>query len=368
MNDLQRMKRQRGALEIVRLQRARSVRRGSNDLARKGSLFRAPRGSGYRFPATPRGPLSRLRAYPVEGSSFLLALAVLFPASLARADTPRHVQVEHVMDLQGDFNQPTEVAVGRQGSVFVLDGTNDRVKVFDKTGRMARVWGGTGDGAGEFRQPVGMYVDERENVYVADTGNQRIQIFDRNGKHERTIDMASLDTRPVEVVVSEGGRRIYVCDAKGHRILCFREDGSLLFARGEYGKQLGQFMFPGAAALDESGNLYVIDILNGRLQIFNREGREPRQIGEWGIQPGQLFRPKGVALAGHSLVYVSDSYTGVVQVWDRQGNYQGILADTQDRLLRLTTPVGLALDAAGRLYVVQMELNTVSVFQPPHQE
>ena len=48
--------------------------------------------------------------------------------------------------VPGDnFNQPTDVAWDAAGNIFVSDGyTNARVAKFDKTGRFAKSWGGTG--------------------------------------------------------------------------------------------------------------------------------------------------------------------------------------------------------------------------------
>jgi DNA-binding beta-propeller fold protein YncE len=86
-------------------------------------------------------------------------------------------------------------------------------------------------------------------------------------------------------------------------------------------------------------------------------------VGDWGVLPGQLFRPKGIAIDKDSAIYVCDSYTGVIQAFDSTGNLLGVLSDEKGVFLRLRTPVGMAFDRKGRLYVVQMELNRVSVFE-----
>jgi len=107
----------------------------------------------------------------------------------------------------------------------------------------------------------------------------------------------------------------------------------------------------------------VVDVLNTRVQVFNKDGSTAGQVGQWGVTPGRLFRPKGVALGPDGTVYVADSYTGVIQAFEPTGTYRGVLADRLGRIMRLTTPVGMAFDRNGRLYVVQMEINKVSVFR-----
>jgi DNA-binding beta-propeller fold protein YncE len=272
--------------------------------------------------------------------------------------------VRHIRDIEGDFNQPTEVVVSNTGQIYVLDGANNKIKIFNRRGAMVRSFGRPGQGPGEFQQPVGMDVDASEHIYVADTGNQRIQVFDRDGGFLRLFDLADRDARPVEVKLGQPADRIYISDTRNHQILCYHQDGTFAFAWGAHGKMLGEFMFPGMADTDAAGNIHVVDILNGRVQIFDATGKNPRQVAGFGIRPGTLFRPKGIVIDHDSRIYVSDSYTGVIQVFAPSGNLHAILSADGTSPLRLTTPLGLAMDTAtDQLYVVQAEANKISVFE-----
>ena len=42
----------------------------------------------------------------------------------------------------GEFNYPTDVALGPEGTLYVADGFNDRIQVFGADGRFLRKWGG----------------------------------------------------------------------------------------------------------------------------------------------------------------------------------------------------------------------------------
>ncbi len=302
----------------------------------------------------------------------VLLSVCLAAVALAVGNTPaqgadkafRYLAVRHIQDISGDFNQPTEVAVSKAGRIYVLDGANNKVKIFNQQGELLLSFGSPGSEAGEFRQPVGLDLDARENIYVADTGNQRIQVFDRHGSYIRMIDLAAEKVRPVEVELSPQGDRLYISDARNHQILCYNLDGSQAFTWGRQGKLPGEFTYPGMADTDVKGNIHVVDILNGRLQIFDQKGENPREVGGFGITPGKLFRPKGIVVDRQSQVYVSDSYTGVIQVFDNKGKLIGILSEDMRKPLRLTTPLGMALDAEkGYLYVVETEENKVSVFE-----
>ena len=82
------------------------------------------------------------------------------------------------------MNQPNDVAFASNGDIYVSDGYgNDRVVVFDKSGKFLRSWGKLGTGPGEFSQPHSIVLDSKDRVYVADRNNARIQVFDAKGKY-----------------------------------------------------------------------------------------------------------------------------------------------------------------------------------------
>ena len=94
------------------------------------------------------------------------------------------------------FNQPTDVAFGRNGEIYVADGYgNSRVVKFDRTGKFIKAWGTYGTGPGEFNLPHSIAVDARGRVYVGDRENRRIQIFDDDGQFLTPVDRRGLSLR-----------------------------------------------------------------------------------------------------------------------------------------------------------------------------
>jgi hypothetical protein len=102
----------------------------------------------------------------------------------------------------GQFNQPNDVVVGPDGSIYVSDGhdgqgmtTNAaieeglkrgataRISKFTPEGRFVKSWGKLGVRHGEFRTPHALMFDGRNRLWVADRGNHRIEIFDQEGKY-----------------------------------------------------------------------------------------------------------------------------------------------------------------------------------------
>ena len=79
------------------------------------------------------------------------------------------------------FNGVCDVAIGRNGDIFVADGhVNARVVKFSKDGKFIKAWGSKGTGHGQFDLPHAIVIDRRGRVLVADRSNNRIQIFDQD--------------------------------------------------------------------------------------------------------------------------------------------------------------------------------------------
>jgi len=88
----------------------------------------------------------------------------------------------------GEFNYPTDVALGSEGTLYVADGYNDRIQEFDRDGTFLRKWGGPfamnifGPFNGWFATVTSVAVDQKGNVFAADFYNHRIQKFSPDGK------------------------------------------------------------------------------------------------------------------------------------------------------------------------------------------
>jgi DNA-binding beta-propeller fold protein YncE len=82
------------------------------------------------------------------------------------------------------FNLPTDVAFASNGDIYVTDGYGSaRVVKFSRDGKYLLQWGTRGTGPGQFMLPHNVVVDSQSRVYVTDRDNQRIEIFDASGKY-----------------------------------------------------------------------------------------------------------------------------------------------------------------------------------------
>ncbi len=108
------------------------------------------------------------------------------------------------------FNQPTDIAIRKDGSFYVSDGyVNSRVALFDRKGTWLYEWGKKGGGESQFSNPHGLAFAPNGDILVADRENSRIQVFDRKGAFKRQWLGAKDRGRVFQVAVDAGGA-IYV--------------------------------------------------------------------------------------------------------------------------------------------------------------
>jgi len=82
----------------------------------------------------------------------------------------------------GEFYQPTNLAFGPDGSLYVSDTLNARVQKLDREGRVLQVIGTLGEEVGGMVRPKGIAVDRAGRLYVADAATDSVQIFDSTGQ------------------------------------------------------------------------------------------------------------------------------------------------------------------------------------------
>jgi sugar lactone lactonase YvrE len=274
--------------------------------------------------------------------------------------------LRHRFDITRDFLQPTDVAVGKDHNIYVMDGVNDRVKVFDEQGGFKFSFGSKGSRASKFNNPVGITTDSSGLVYIADTGNRRIQIFASDGTFKRQVALPpgqnNKPREPVDVAIDESLQQMYVADNDNHQVLVYSNPGGTLLATwGSEGPRVGQFHYPFLIATGSNASVFIVDVLNTRVQVW-RQNKAVKSIGGWGVELGQFYRPKGVCVDNNGLVFVSDSVLGVIQTFNSNGDFNAVLGTEKGEVLKWKTPLGIFVDSRQRLYVVEMLPNRVRVY------
>jgi DNA-binding beta-propeller fold protein YncE len=79
--------------------------------------------------------------------------------------------------------QPTNIALGPNGHLYISDTGNFRVLEVTQEGEIVKSYGaGVGRSPGNFARPKGVAVDREGRVYVVDAAYERVQVFDADGR------------------------------------------------------------------------------------------------------------------------------------------------------------------------------------------
>ncbi len=175
---------------------------------------------------------------------------------------------EHVLTLgqpgvagEGPYtlNRPSDVAIARNGDIFVADGhsgmdTNMRIVKYSRDGTFIKEWGTKGSAPGELNGAHGLAFDSRGRLFVADRENRRVQIFDQDGGF---IDAWTQFGSPSGIFISPDDV-LYVADlSQGIRIGSARDGSLSAHIVAPVPESGGTARVAESVAVDAQGNLYA---------------------------------------------------------------------------------------------------------------
>ena len=194
------------------------------------------------------------------------------------------------------FDRLSSVTVDSNGArVYVVDiggvsSEQHRVRVFDAmSGTHLFDFGKRGREGGEFNLPRDVAVGKDGRLYVVDGGNFRVQIFDAKGGYLQSFGSVGKQmgnfARPKEIAADAEGN-VYVVDSAFGNFQVFNPDGELLLFAGERSERdaPGRYMLPSGIAVDEDGRVYVVDQWFRKVDVFRPYHMKPDD-GFLGMRP-----------------------------------------------------------------------------------
>lgn len=163
----------------------------------------------------------------------------------------------------------------RLGRLYVSDAAGHKVEVFALAdGRhLFTIGGGVGGGEGELLGPQGLAIDGEDRLFVAEGHNARVQVFDADGRFLYTFgargDQPSQFEQPRDLAFDSAGN-LHVVDARKGALLTFTADGRPLLYTGTGGQThlaLG-FGIPTSIHIDATDRIYVADLLTRRFAVW----------------------------------------------------------------------------------------------------
>ena len=308
------------------------------------------------------------------------------------------------------FFRPADVAVGSDGSIFVVDSYNSTIRKIAPSGEVTTLAGVAGmsgvssDGTGadaRFSDPRGVVVDANGDVYVTD-GTRAVRKITPAGVVTTVCGSAgasgSQDGAGVNArfngligIAAGSGGKLFLADSLNHAIRLVSATGvvsTLAGAAPRPGANNGSgsaagFRSPTGVAVDAVGNAYIADSANHVIRMVSPGGVVSTIAGTLGVSgfvdgTGSQARfdyPSGVTLDAEGNIYVADLRNRRVRkigsdrsvttiAGSGSSPASGTTGDGNGSAARFSAPEDVVIDGSGNIFVVDSSAGTVRKIAP----
>ncbi|PKO90360.1 MAG: 6-bladed beta-propeller [Betaproteobacteria bacterium HGW-Betaproteobacteria-12] len=244
-------------------------------------VFDVPEGRYFKIGDDERGPLTKPLGLDVDAAGNLFVADGTAKVIMVYDRNGKYLRRIGGPKVFERLSSVTVDAAG--GRVFVTDiggvsSDQHKIHVFDSNnGTHLFDLGKRGIGPGEFNLPRDVAIGSNGQIYVVDGGNFRVQVFDRNGKFMTSFGSVGKQlgnfARPKEIATDSAGN-VYVVDAAFGNFQIFTGDGDLLMFIGERSERDGpaRYMLPSGIYVDEDGRVYMVDQWFKKIDVFRPAG------------------------------------------------------------------------------------------------
>ena len=268
-------------------------------------------------------------------------------------------------EIGGRF-APSSIAFGREGKLHVADRGNNVVWQFDPDGSGRRAGGNgargfAGDGQpgalGQLADPRSIAVAADGSIYIADTGNRRVRVIGPDGRLRTVAGDGAGDAstaagpalevsiKPIDVALNDTGE-LLIIDELGNRLLRLRSDGTLETLaqfEGRAEPRAVTVTATGAVLVADSGNRLVHAVLDGGLTPLAGNGLVRASGDGQDARAASLHRPFAFSHDRAGNLYLADQLNHMIR---RVGTDQRIARVAGTGVAQFSGDGGAALDAA----------------------
>ena len=248
------------------------------------------------------GDIFSTAADPMIDLTSKLITANIYPpkSQIKRQKMIYHCKFGEFGVMEGQFTEPSGVAVNAQNDIIVADTNNHRIQIFDREGRFKFQFGECGKRDGQLLYPnrVAVVRTSGDIVVTERSPTHQVQIYNQYGQFVRKFG-ASILQHPRGVTVDDKGR-IIIVECKVMRVIIFDQMGNVLQKFG-CSKHLE---FPNGVVVNDKEEIFISDNRAHCVKVFSYQGVFLRQIGGEGI----TNYPIGVGINAAGEILIADNH------------------------------------------------------------
>lgn len=294
--------------------------------------------------------------------------------------------------LSAVLNRPHGLAQAPNGIIYFADRGNHQIRYYELDTNKIKTLAGSGtrgfsEGAAQdaaFNQPVAVTVAKDGTVYVADRDNHRIRTIAVNGTVSTLAGDGNIGFKdgdaalaqfnePYGVVLNPDETKLLVADYLNHAIRTIdlaTGKVSTLAGNGQKGFEDGlgskaSFFQPYNITIDHKGDYYIPDQKNHAIRKMTKEGKVTTLAGtgKEGYKDGDLNlaefnNPTGVAVDSQGMVYVTDRNNHRIRVIEEDevetvaGSGEAGGVDGEELDAQFNKPLDLIVDKSSQQLIV----------------
>ena len=260
----------------------------------------------------------------------------------------------------GQFYQPTEIEIGPDGTVYVLDNQNERVQKFSRDGEFILEWGNSGPRENYFTNLLDAIAIHEDRIYVSDILAARTLVFSDQGNLLQAWDFfavhGGLDTDPAGNVYLSGFKVI-------SRTFPMITEGPFVWKLTPEGGEIEKYdLGVRSIVLDEKGNLYGIshdfigELPQASVTKFTGTGEF---LARWDLRDESTSLFDDLAVDARGFLYVCNRSTSSLFKFAPDGEVLSEWSALDDRRGVIGWPAGIAVDSDRNVFVSDFEKHRI---------
>jgi sugar lactone lactonase YvrE len=207
---------------------------------------------------------------------------------------------------------PLVVQVNTKGEIYVLDGKDRRIKIFNADGTEKGNLTPKGSPVARKMVPRSFKIDQNDKIYILDISDEVVLILDPEGNYLKHIPLPEQAGFCSDLGINSQGT-VFLVDSTEVNVYAAAADADQFSLLSKGTKEYANF--PTNIALDKSGIIYLVDKHGGNIVILNPDGTFLGHKFGYGWKESQFYYPAQLCISPAGNFFIADRGNSRVQAF-----------------------------------------------------